>query len=114
MKIAELLRSLADKLENIETGGTTSNRPANTGPTGDHFQHDVDDGADSAHGDVELDMNPVMVPPLQAKLELLKKATDIDNVYDNKGSDELGDIKKLTGIKAVIQHEASEDNDVLG
>jgi hypothetical protein len=45
MKIAELLRSLADKLDNIETGGTTSDRPANTGPTGAHFQHDVDAGA---------------------------------------------------------------------
>jgi len=37
----------------------------------------------------------------------------MDNAFD-QSSDELGDIKKLTGIKAVIQHEASEDNDIVG
>ena len=55
-----------------------------------------------------------MVPPLQAKLELLKKATGVDSHYDSEGSDELDDIKKLTGIKAVIQQEAGEDNDITG
>jgi hypothetical protein len=113
MKMAEILRSLADKIDKIEQGDSPE-RPANTGPTADHFQHDVEGGADTANGNVELSMNPVMVPPLQAKLELLKKATAIDNVYDDKSSNELGDIKKLTGIKAVIQHEASEDNDIVG
>ena len=60
--------------------------------------------------ELELDPAPVMVPPLQAKLELLKKATGVDNIYDN----ELDDIKKLTGIRAVVQHVASEDNDITG
>jgi hypothetical protein len=54
-----------------------------------------------------------MIPPLQQKLEILKKSAGMDNALDNE-SDELGDIKKLTGIKAVIQHEASEDNDIVG
>ena len=109
MNIAELLRGLADKLDGIE-GGSETDRPENTGPTADHFQHDVDDGAES--GDKDVEVTGVMIPPLQAKLELLKKATGVDNVYD--GGDELGDIKKLTGIKAVIQHEAGEDNDIVG
>lgn len=109
MKMADVLRDLADKLDGIEGGGETD-RPANTGPTADHFQHDVDDSAES--GDQDCEVTGVMVPPLQAKLELLKKATGVDNVYD--GSDELDDIKKLTGIKAVIAQEAGEDNDVVG
>ena len=109
MKIAELLRSLADKLETIEKGDEKSDRPANTGPTGDHFQHDVHDGAES--GDQEVELSTVMVPPLQQKLELLKKATGVDNVYDDEGHDELDDIKKLTGIQTVIH---ADDTDLDG
>jgi hypothetical protein len=109
MKMADVLRNLADKLDDIEQGGET-NRPENTSPSADYFQHDVDAGAES--GDKDVEATGVMVPPLQAKLELLKKATGVDNVYD--GGDELDDIKKLTGIRAVIQQEASEDNDVTG
>lgn len=111
MNIAELLRSLADKLDGIEQGGQTD-RPANTGPTADHFHHEVDHDSEGGAGEIEV--TGVMVPPLQAKLELLKKATGIDNVYDNEDSDELDTIKQLTGIKAVIGHEAGEDNDITG
>jgi hypothetical protein len=104
MKMADILRNLADKLDGIEQSSDESNHPAN-----------IDQSAvDSPKGNPELDMNPVMVPPLQAKLELLKKATGVDSVYDDDSSDELGDIKKLTGIKAVIAQEAGEDNDITG
>jgi hypothetical protein len=54
-----------------------------------------------------------MVPPLQAKLEILKKSEGIPNVYGGEGTDELAMIKKNAGLTA-SQHEASEDNDVLG
>jgi len=60
--------------------------------------------------DVEGD---VMVPPLQSKLELLKKSVGVENVYDQDDTDELTVIKKNAGLTAV-QHEASEDNDVTG
>lgn len=100
MKMADILRGLADKLDSIEQGGETE-QPANLDPTTEPEEQ-------------ELDPNPVMVPPLQAKLELLKKASGVDNVYSNNGSDELDDIKKLTGIRAVVQHEAGEDNDIVG
>ena len=101
MKIAELLRSLADKLETIEKG---DDRPVNTGPTGDHFQHDVEDGAESGDKDVEL--APGMVPPLQQKLEILKKLSG-----EADQPDELDDIKKLTGIQTVIH---ADDTDLDG
>jgi Fic family protein len=54
----------------------------------------------------------VMVPPLQSKLELLKKSVGVDNVYDDNDADELTIIRKNAGISAQI--EASEDNDITG
>lgn len=49
-----------------------------------------------------------MVGPLQQKLELLKKAVDVDNMYDNtetpggepvvEPEDELNNMKRLAGI----------------
>jgi hypothetical protein len=62
-------------------------------------------------GDAEV--GDVMIPPLQQKLEILKKTAGMDNAMDC-GNDELDDIKKLTGIKAVVQHVAGEDNDITG
>ena len=101
MKIAELLRSLADKLETIEMG---DDRPVNTGPTSDHFQYDVEDGAES--GDKDVEVSAVMVPPLQQKLEILKKLSG-----EADQPDELDDIKKLTGIQTVIH---ADDTDLDG
>lgn len=109
MKMADILRNLADKLERIEGGDTSGD---NMGKEASDFQHDVDAGAES--GDQHAELTGVMIPPLQQKLEILKKSAGMDNAFDNQDSDELGDIKKLTGIKAVIQHEASEDNDIVG
>ena len=51
------------------------------------------------------------VPPLQAKIELLKKAVDVDSIYD-QGGDELAQMKKMAGIKQphpVVQDMAGED-----
>jgi hypothetical protein len=99
MKMADILRGLADKLDSIESSGQAAPAPTGLAPVGDVQGGDTD--------------TTKMIPPLQAKLELLKKATGVENVYDSS-NDELADIKKLTGIKAVVQHEASEDNDITG
>ena len=57
----------------------------------------------------------VMIPPLQSKLELLKKSVGVDNVYDREGSkDELSAIKKNAGLASAMKIEASEDNDITG
>ena len=110
MKMADVLRNLADKLDGIEGGNASGD---NMGKQASDFQHDVDDGAES--GDREVELTGVMIPPLQQKLEVLKKATGMDNAFDNdQGSNELDDIKKLTGIKALVQHVAGEDNDITG
>ena len=103
MKMADVLRKLADKLDGIEQGGEETSRSNQAELTPVEIDSDKD-----------VEVTGVMVPPLQAKLELLKKATGVDSHYDSEGSDELDDIKKLTGIKAVIQQEAGEDNDITG
>lgn len=98
MKVADLLRKLADVIaaaEGDDASMDQTNKP-------ELMQVDVpnDDTSDAG----------VFVPPLQAKLELLKKSVDVPNVYDKE--DELVDIKKNAGIAA--QHIASEDNDITG
>jgi len=76
-----------------------------------------------APGQAEIEMDVVepgadtdmqkYVPPLQAKIELLKKATGVASTYDESGEqDELAQMKKMAGIKSphpVVQDMAGED-----
>jgi hypothetical protein len=105
MKMADILRDIADLLDQ-KMGQQDDNG------MGDNRTQNRLDPVEVP--EPELDDNPVMVPPLQAKLEILKKSEGIPNVYaDKKSSDELAAIKKNAGLSA-SQHEASEDNDILG
>ena len=99
MKMADVLRNLADKLDGIEGGTDGAPKQNRLTPVGDVPGGDTD--------------SATMVPPLQAKLEILKKSEGIPSVYDKEVGDELSAIKKNAGITAA-QHEASEDNDVVG
>ena len=102
MKITDLLRSLADKLDNIETGSNQA-QPAEPKDFAQPEQDNHDDGSG------------VMIPPLQQKLELLKKAVDVPSAFDQDdhgGPDELDAIKKNAGVNPVVVHLAS-DNDPL-
>ena len=86
--MADLLRQLADKLDGIE--GPNSAAPRQP---------------EQAAGD-----QPVMISPLQAKLELLKKGVGVESVYDDEESkDELSAIKKNAGISPAVIHAASDD-----
>ena len=101
MKITDLLRSLADKLDTIENG-SGQDQPAEPK---DFAQPEQDD--DNAQA--------VMIPPLQQKLELLKKAVDVPNIFDqddNGVPDELDAIKKNAGVNQAVIHIAS-DNDPM-
>ena len=93
MRLADILRTLADKMDNIESGSGNDEIAAAT--------QDMDD----------TEADHTMIPPLQQKLEILKKTAGIDSFYDGE-TDELDDIKKLTGIKAVIQHETDDDEPI--
>lgn len=94
MRMAEILRKLADIVD----------------------QNDVESDTQSQLIPVEVDEpedcdDAVMIPPLQAKLELLKKSEGIPSVYDD--SDDLTHIKRNAGL-TIAQHIASEDNDIVG
>lgn len=95
MKIADLLRNMIDALDQQST---------------------VDDTVAAPEAEKQI-----MIPPLQTKLELLKKVTGVESEYDDcsddeeslsnsmqtaSPEDELNRIKQLAGI-----HISSEDTD---
>ena len=96
MKVAELLRSLADMISSVESG----DQPQQAEPMMTAV------GLDTTNTNNDADTG-VFVPPLQAKLEILKKSVGMDNVYDGQG-DELGDIRKMAGLSPA-QQEAADD-----
>lgn len=91
MKAAEILRKLADL---IDTHSDGEQQPA----TLQAVDVDTTDNTEVT----------TMVPPLQAKLELLKKATGVDNYYDEETpcdsaeDAELALMKQRAGIAPAI------------
>ena len=71
MKVAEILRKLAELVDAIDS-----------------------DGADA---ELQSDDTGVMVPPLQQQIELQKKEVGVDNVYDEQ-PDELAVLKINAGV----------------
>jgi len=99
MKASEILHGLAELLAGIETGQAQELQPNRA----ELVQVDVDN-TDSAEAGK-------FVPPLQAKLEILKKSVGLDNVYGNgegQEQDELDRIKQMAGLSAT-QQEAADD-----
>jgi hypothetical protein len=99
MKLSDIMRDIADLIDQ-KMGGSD---PAANNSTQQRMNL-------AQVAEPELDNNPVMVPPLQAKIEILKKSEGIPNVYDEQGqdTDELAVIKKNAGLTAA-QHEAADD-----
>jgi len=125
MKMSEILRKLADIADRQEDPGRPDDRIQNAAelgavPGGMHVDapHNADAGAD----------DEVMVPPLQLKLELLKRAVGVDNIYDDERADEVHDADQPDplaairrnagidsgGITAVIHGIAGEDEPLDG
>jgi hypothetical protein len=107
MKLSDIMRDIADLIDQ-KMGSQSSGADLSSNSTQQRM----------APAEVEKpqdEVQPKMVPPLQAKLEILKKSEGIPNVYDEQGqgNDELAVIKKNAGLTAA-QHEASEDNDITG
>lgn len=102
--MADLLRNIADELDSKEGGEEQTKLPGNVERGADKFLHKVGkvdhtDGSDGA----------TMVPPLQQKIELLKKAAGEDNAFDAQDKlthagehDELDDIRKIAGLTVMI------------
>lgn len=122
MNIADILRKVADIADQQADPGRPDDKIVNpaelaevpTGPYGDEVE--TPDNADLGAED------DVMVPPLQLKLELLKRAVNVNNIYDDQRADEvtsneedpLAAIRRNAGIDsgamtAVIHGIAGED-----
>lgn len=121
MQIGEILRKLADIVDKNSDPGQPDDRVVNAARMEpiDDGQLPVEQPHNQDHGDDET-----MVPPLQLKLELLKRAVGVNNIYDGDRSDETDDapqagedqdeleiIKKNAGIapKAVVISAMSDD-----
>lgn len=106
MNIAEILRKLADVVDGAEPG---EDRPTNS------VQH-----AELAPVEVDNTDNTettTFVAPLQAKIELLKKATGVESHFDSaegQQPDELDIIKQNAGIPVVAVAELSDDEPTEG
>jgi hypothetical protein len=116
MKIADVLRQVADAIEQQENPAAPDQQiqnPAQLSPTAAGTEVDApcnqDLGADDA----------VMIPPLQLKTELLKKAVGVDSVFDagepradqahDNQPDELDIIRRHAGVPVAAISELSDD-----
>lgn len=122
MQIAEILRKIADIADQQQDPGRPDEKiqnPAELEPIKTGLPVDTPDNTDQAVDDKD------MVPPLQLKLELLKRAVGVNNIYDGDRADETNDdpqvgedrdeleiIKKNAGIapQAVVISAASDDD----
>jgi hypothetical protein len=94
MKIADLLRHLADVVDH------------GSNAEGDDYQQPVEMGHDIG------ELAPQrMVPPLQLKLELLKRAVDVNNIYSPDVPDQDGglpphrlSVSRLSGDQDEPEH----------
>lgn len=131
MRIADILRTLANNLEHAQ-GGAPDPRIQNPGQLIDvAVVADTEQSSPNGTTPSGNDKGPedVFLPPLQQKQELLKKAVGVENVYDDGGpaeqheaeeadqddmSVERGDIvdriKKLSGVPTAAVQELSNDD----
>ena len=100
MKSHEFIQAAADLLSAF--GG--SNAAPEIDLTASGKLHQVEPELDD-----KSETGNIFVAPLQAKLELLKKAVNVDNIYDDQSQDELSQIKKLSGINPVVTDEAGTE-----
>jgi len=116
MKIADLLRRVADTVENQEKPARPDpaiQNPAGLSTVSAGQPVENPNNTDAAAGD------DVMIPPLQLKTELLKKAVGVDSVYDagearadqahDTETDELDLIRRHAGVPVVAISELSDD-----
>jgi hypothetical protein len=112
MRASDILHGLADLLSGIEGRSQAPAVPQQ--PQSVTMVQVSADNTDHSDGGT-------FVPPLQAKIELLKKSVGVDSVYDQQGpgeqltghgadnQDELARMKQMAGINPVTLDSAAED-----
>lgn len=76
MRAAEFLKSLIDQAQQAQQSGVTINIGT------------INIDTPKEAPEPESDETEVMVPPLQQKIELLKKNAGLDNVYDQQADED--------------------------
>ena len=128
MNIADILRKIADIADTQADPGRPDDKIQNPAELGAVPAGPYGDGVEAPENQDAAVDDEVMIPPLQLKLELLKRAVGVDNVYDEERADEVhGDsqedplaaIKRNAGIDngsitAIIHGIAGEDEPVDG
>lgn len=115
MKISDIFRQVADAIDQQETPGGADERLQNRAEMSAASAGLAVDNPENSDAGEE---DEVMVPPLQLKLELLKRAVGVDNVYDDQRADEVtgnvGDpldaLRKNAGIQAAVTNEMADDD----
>jgi hypothetical protein len=119
MKPSEILRNLADMIDAKQQSERSIGAPGRLSPRIMPQEPEVE-MADDCGCDDDLAQQPddIMIPPLQLKIELLKKATGVESVYDDEeyeeepkshSYDELELIKKNAGLNPVVLDALGDD-----
>ena len=116
MNIAEILRKMADIVDQAQDPGQPDEKiqnPAELSPAAAGTPVDAPDNADAGKDDA------VMIPPLQLKVELLKRAVGVDSVFDpgepradeahDNQPDEIAILKSRAGIPTAAVMELGND-----
>lgn len=143
MRVADLLRAMVDMVDSAEqqnSGGSAqpaptvvvvNNTPANNAPQPQQIPQPAPQPAGTLNPvqvpNTDDSEKTTMVPPLQQKIELLKKSVGVDNEFSQgfdqvdqehdaeqqdqqqDQPDELERVKKMAGIPQAIQHELAKD-----
>jgi hypothetical protein len=115
MKIADVLRRLADNIDGHSAGGRPDpalQNPAQLSaiPSGQNVVV-IDTGSEEKHSDPAGTTasgnakapDEQFLPPLQLKQELLKKAVGVENVYDDGTASEQADDEDSSGGMSAMQ-----------
>jgi len=109
MKASDIIQGLADLINNIKASDTAATGMQQARPQPKEFVqvqiHPDAQAVLAANTDDELTQ---FVPPLQAKIELLKRATGVNNVYNQEDND-LARMQQMAGIHPVVADEAGSN-----
>ena len=117
MKTSEILRNLADMIDAKMQQGQSIGAPGRLSPKIQPKQPvSIDTPPEDTSG-LAQQPDDIFIPPLQLKIELLKKATGVENVYDDPENeqdpsysyDELDHIKRNAGISVVALDALGDD-----
>lgn len=112
MNLSQLLRQMADMIDAKQQHTDPIQEPEDylSEPTGGEIERDSTEQPDD-----------LFVPPLQLKMELLKKAVGVDNIYDDGDEEdeerhcygELEAIKRNAGLIDPVVLDALDDDEPL-